>query len=207
MKKTKDQLKATELLIGDAKNVLLYGGSRSGKTFLLVYAVLLRASKCKSRHAILRYRFSHAKQSLVYDTIPKVLELCFPDMVCTLNKSDWFYTLQNGSEVWIGGLDDKERTEKILGNEYATIYFNECSQMSYSSVLKVRTRLAQKTALKNKRYYDENPPSRGHWTYKEFIEHINPVSKEPNKKSAYVSMKLNPDGNLENIAMIILRIF
>jgi hypothetical protein len=29
--------------------------------------------------------------------------------------------LPNGSEIWFSGLDDKERTEKILGQEYVTI--------------------------------------------------------------------------------------
>jgi hypothetical protein len=33
-----------------------------------------------------------------------------------------------GSELWFGGLDDKQRVEKILGNEYIqTSSFNECS--------------------------------------------------------------------------------
>ena len=146
-KKTSDQDAATDLLISDAGHVLLYGGSRSGKTFLFIYALFFRALKCKSRHAMLRYRFAHAKQSLVYGTIPEVFRVCFPELGSSdsyLNKSDWFYKLPNGSEVWIGGLDDKERTEKILGNEYSTIYFNECSQIPYSSVLTARTRLAEK---------------------------------------------------------------
>lgn len=202
-KKTEDQKKATDLLLSDATNVLLYGGSRSGKTFLLLYALFMRASFTKSRHSILRYRFNHAKQSLVYGTIPDLFKICFPDYGPSeqyLNKSDWFYRLPNGSEVWIGGLDDKERTEKILGNEYSTMYFNECSQMNYASVLKARTRLAEKTTLKNKLYYDENPPSRAHWTYREFIEHINPVTSDPIAADNYVSMLMNPDGNKTNIA-------
>ena len=30
-------------------------------------------------------------------------------------------TAPNRSEIWLGGLDDKERVEKILGREFATI--------------------------------------------------------------------------------------
>ena len=35
-KKTNDQLEAIQLLSGTAKYVLLFGGSRSGKTFILI---------------------------------------------------------------------------------------------------------------------------------------------------------------------------
>lgn len=143
-----------------ATHVMAYGGSRSGKTFGFVRGVLVRAFAHKSRHAMLRYRFNHIKASIIYDTLPKVMELCFPGVAehCRLDKTDWFLTLPNGSEVWFGGLDDKERTEKILGQEYATIYLNECSQIPWASRNMAMTRLAQNTPLRLKAYYDCNPP-------------------------------------------------
>jgi len=125
-KPTKKQLQANDLLAGDATHIMLFGGSRSGKTFWLVRCVALRAIKApNSRHAIVRFRFNAVKNSVVLDTFPKVMKLCFPDIQYTLNKSDWYVTLENGSEIWFAGLDDKERTEKILGMEFATIYPNE----------------------------------------------------------------------------------
>ena len=51
-----------------------------------------------------------------------MMELCYPGIPFEMDKTDWYATLPNGSEVWFGGLDDKERSEKILGNEYATIF-------------------------------------------------------------------------------------
>ena len=145
MKLTAKQEEANRLLAGPSTHQMLFGGSRSGKTFLLVRAVCVRAIKApKSRHAVLRFRFNAVKNSIVFDTFPKVMELCFPGVKYSLNKSDWFATLANGSEIWFGGLDDKERTEKILGMEFATIYLNECSQIPYGSVETAITRLAQK---------------------------------------------------------------
>lgn len=200
---TPKQVEAETLLCGKATHIMLYGGGRSGKTFMLVKAMLARALKEPgSRHVALRYRFNHAKQSLVYDTIPRVFKQRFPSLGNSekyLSKSDWFYKLPNASEIWIGGVDDKERAEKILGNEYSTIYFNEASQIPYSSVLKVRTRLAQKNKLRNRFYYDENPPNRGHWTHKEFIEHLNPQDDTPLQPEDYASMLINPVDNLANI--------
>ena len=53
-------------------------------------------------------------------------------------------TLYNGSEIWIGGLGDREQADKILGHEYNTIYFNEVSQLSYVTVTTAYSRLAMK---------------------------------------------------------------
>src|SRR5690242_16680787 len=109
-------------MASDATNIMLFGGSRSGKTFLTVRNVMMRAIKAPgSRHLIARFRFNHVKASIILDTFPKVMKLCFPQVTYNLNKSDWYVTLPNGSEIWFAGLDDKERTEKILGLEFVTI--------------------------------------------------------------------------------------
>jgi len=198
--KTEKQRQALDLLGSDPKYTLLYGGSRSGKSFIIIYAIIHRALKVAgSRHLIVRFAFNHAKQSLWHDTIPKVLKMCFPGVNPSLNRSDWFIEFSNGSQIWLGGLDDKERTEKVLGNEYATIFINEASQISYQSYSILLTRLAQKTDLINRIYCDCNPPSTQHWTYKLFIQHVNPDSNEALDGKYYSYMRMNPDDNLENL--------
>jgi hypothetical protein len=93
---TERQEAAMAVLSGPATHGMLFGGSRSGKTFLLVRNIVLRALKAKrSRHAILRYRFNHIKASIILDTFPKVMEICFPGVEYTLSKTDWFITLPN----------------------------------------------------------------------------------------------------------------
>ena len=109
-----------------------FGGSRSAKTFGIVRTMIIRALAAEnSRHAILRFRFNHVKASVVLDTFPKVMSLCFKDITYELNKTDWYAEFPNKSQIWFGGLDDKERTEKVLGQEYATIFLNECSQITW----------------------------------------------------------------------------
>ena len=45
--------------------------------------------------------------------------------------------------------------------EFVTLYYNECSQIPYASVLMARTRLAQQIeGLRTKEYFDCNPPER-----------------------------------------------
>jgi phage terminase large subunit-like protein len=207
---TSKQKEALEVINSASTHVLLYGGSRSGKTFLLVRAIVIRAmAAAESSHVILRYRFNQAKTKIGLGTFPKVMSLCFPDISYGIDKTDWYFTLPNLSVIWLGGLDEKERTEKILGEEHATIYLNECSQIPYSSRNLALTRLAQKTSytyngqandLRLKMYYDENPPTRGHWSYKLFFEHTEPNSKNLLDKSLFAKMQMNPADNLVNLA-------
>lgn len=214
MKLTDKQQEAQVVLAGDATHLMLYGGSRSGKTFLLTRNTIMRALKApKSRHAILRFRFNAVKASIIYDTFPKVMEVCFPGVFKPdgMNKTDWFYTLPNESQIWFGGLDDKERTEKILGQEYATIYLNEASQIPWNSRNVALTRLAQKVsqkvggradvALKPRMYYDCNPPPKSHWTYSVFHDKRDPESKLPlPDPQNYAWCQINPESNRENLS-------
>ena len=197
---TKKQLESALLLSGKAIYTLLYGGSRSGKSFIIICIIIIRALLVPgSRHLIVRFAFNHAKQSLCHDTIPKVLSLCFPKVNPILNKTDWFYEFSNGSQIWIGGLDDKERSEKVLGNEYASIFVNEASQVSYASYCLLLTRLAQNTKLVNRIYVDCNPPATTHWIYKLFIQNKNPDTEKDLNKELYSHMRMNPDDNIENL--------
>lgn len=202
-RKTRTQVNAVKLLGSVARHIMLYGGSRSGKTFISVYAMIVRAARVKSRHVILRKTFNSVKTSIWMDTLPKVISLCFPDLKAsweTRNKTDYCWTLPNGSEIWIAGLDDDKRVEKILGKEYSTIYFNECSQLDYNSIQVALTRLAEKNSLRKKAYYDANPPSKKHWSYWLFEKKVNPVESEPlNRPEQYASYLMNPADNMDNI--------
>ena len=65
------------------------------------------------------------RASIALDTLPKVFRLCFPGKPLKRHRTEGYFSLENGSEIWIGGLDDQERVEKILGKEYATLFLNE----------------------------------------------------------------------------------
>ena len=208
---TARQQAANALLQTQSKHILLEGGSRSGKTFLLVRAVVIRALKApRSRHVILRFHFKDCKEAIGMDTLPSVMSKCFPGVPYSLNKQDWIFTLPNKAEIWLGGLDDKDRTEKVLGKEYCTIYLNEISQISYSARNLARTRLAQNVTymhndeprqLALKMYYDCNPPSKSHWAYRIFHEHIDPDTKMhmPDAEN-HAAMRINPTDNRVNLS-------
>jgi len=170
-KPTSVQKNALALLKGGAKHILLFGGSRSGKTTVIVMAIIFRALMyAGSRHLICRYRAKDARSSVLRETL-------FPWLDNTVGKNGYTYlthesvvTLFNKSEIWIGGLGDKEQADKILGHEYNTIYFNEISQLSYITVTTAYSRLAMKVqGCRNLFFYDCNPGSPLHWAYKIFV--------------------------------------
>lgn len=199
---TSAQKKALELISSGAGNIMLFGGSRSGKTFTLCAALAVRALKAPgSRHAVIRRYFAGVRTTVGADTMPKVLKLRFPELEWKYNKSDACFVFPNGSEIWLLGLDDAERSEKILGKEFATIYFNECSEISYDSIQIALTRLAQKVPeLENKVFYDCNPPSKSHWTYQVFIEKFSPTDKTPLAHPGdFLSMCINPTDNRDHL--------
>jgi len=202
-KLTAKQQEALKVLSGPEGTIMLYGGARSAKTFVLIYALIVRAMRAPgSRHIVLRHQFSAVKNSIVFDTFPKVIELAFPDLVpySYVNRRDWKCIFPNKSEIHFAGLDTKLKSEKILGREFATMYFNEASEINYEAfTMAASTRLAQKTLLRLKTYVDENPPNKGHWTYKLFIEHNEPKSGKAIRKDRHASLAMNPVDNVDNL--------
>jgi hypothetical protein len=204
---TPTQERSLGLIAGPASNVLLRGGSRSGKTFAMVAAIVIRAMRAPgSRHAIWRYRFNHVKTSIWMDTLPKVMRLLFPTVRLRQNNTEGYCLFPIGSELWFGGLDEAERVEKVLGQEYATIFFNEVSQIPFESVLVGLTRLAQNVKhqaghqLPLKALYDCNPPGKSHWTFQQWKLGVRPGTQEKlGHPERYVEMLVNPRDNAANL--------
>ena len=203
---TDKQYEATEFLGGAQRHSLLYGGSRSGKTFTIVRAIVFRALAAeRSRHLIARLRNVDARTAILLDTLPEVMSLAFPGVPYRTNETDQVARFQNGSEFWIGGLDDKERARKILGKQYCTIALNECSEMSHNAVRIARSRLAQNAfhkdangnqlPLTQRMFYDMNPEGSEHWTYQEFILKRKPAGGDLKHPDQYAAFQMNPKDN------------
>lgn len=202
--KKHDKQKLACAIMNAHEHALIFGGSRSGKTTAIVRQMIVRAIKCTSKHLITRLHFSDCKRAIFHETFPKVINMCFPDLKDKIkwNKQDWYVTIpaKDGgvSQIWLGGISDEKQSEKVLGNEYSTIFANEVSQISYEAILTLRSRLAEKTDLALKFYYDLNPVGKSHWTYQEFV--LGLIPKEKTKctlDTGYIV--LNPADNVTNL--------
>lgn len=203
---TAKQTALRDILAGPQKHTLIYGGSRSGKTFLLCYAIATRAIIAPgSRHAIFRRHGVAVKQSIGKDTLPKVFDLAYPEVKATWHEQDGYFSLPNGAEIWLAGLDDKERVDKVLGKEFATLYYNEASEIPLASYDVAQTRLAQVVdrvdglgPLPLRSYVDLNPTTQAHWTYRIFIQGHHPEGGAIRREDYAVGVA-NPLDNADNL--------
>lgn len=212
-RKSERQSEACKIL-NSHEHTMLFGGSRAGKTFIILRNIILRALKKESTHLIVRFRFNHVKRSIIYQTLPKVMAICFPQLIngvhYRMNKTDSILEImtldgKGKSQIWFGGIDDAIRIEQILGNEFSTIHANECSQISYDAITTLRTRLAENSGLDLRFYYDLNPCGKGHWTYKEFIEKIVPETKREPSTINSNWLLMNPIDNQANLPEVYLK--
>lgn len=191
------QKEALKLLHSDATHILLEGGRRSGKTYAIVSDCVATAYQYEGARILMgRQHLNHIKSSVWDQTLKDVLKE-YPRGSYKLNHSDLTVKFFNDSEINLVGYDDKERIEKNLGREFCIIYNNECSTLSYDAILLAQSSLAQNIpGLKNKMYYDQNPPSPTHWTYKLFHEKVEPKSGDPLEyPEEYQYLLMNPMDN------------
>ena len=78
---------ARRLLEGPQRYTCLAGGTRSGKTFLIVRMIMIRALQAKAR------------ASIALGTLPQVVQLCFPGVRLKEHRQDGYFALPNDSRV------------------------------------------------------------------------------------------------------------
>lgn len=190
----------------------LFGGARSGKTFLIVLAILLRAQKAPgSRHGIFRYRSNAVWASIAGDSNATIYTVnriaCGNAIKLQPHRMDGFFELENGSTIWLGGLDEDSRIDKILGREFSTVYLNEASEIPYKTATTVFTRLAEvRPEIVQRAYVDLNPVGKSHWTNAIFVRKVYPVHDEKGtyrpleRPETYACARLNPIDNIHNLS-------
>jgi phage terminase large subunit len=96
----------------------------------------------------------------------------------------------NGSVIIVSGLDDQERIDKILGNEFAIIFLNEATQLNWNTVQLIKTRLSQNVnGLINKLILDCNPKHTRHWLYRAGVQFVDPdTGKDHADKDKWLRM-------------------
>ena len=187
--------------------ILFDGGSRSGKTALIAEYLVRRALQYPySRQLAARKCRAHAKTSLWCDTLKKYLVRFIPPEFYSLSESELSIRFKNGSEILVAGLDDAERSEKVLGNEFITVFLNEATQFSWETVQMAATRLAQKAwdakgrQAVPKLILDCNPRGPRHWLHAVGVRQIDPESgKELSDKANWARLPWSAFDNRDNL--------
>lgn len=201
-------------LISNHRYVMAYGGGRSGKTINTLVWMIMRANFfAGARQVVVRSTLKTCRETIFDLSFREALRMVSPNLYekIEFNKTDLTATFHNGSVILFVGVDEN-RLENILGQEFCTIYINECSQIhSYNIVAQLMTRLSQKVTngkrLKKEKQtapmrmlFDMNPPSKSHWSYKAFIELVNPTDRTPwDKPDEWAAILMNPLDNAQNL--------
>jgi len=181
---TEKQKKGWEILTDNAvSRVLFDGGSRSGKTVLLTEYMIMRALRYPlGRQLIARKHRVHARQSIWNNTLKTYLGKYVPSAAYRKSETEMTVTFNNGSSILVDGLDDADRVEKILGNEFITVFLNEATQLTWNTTQMIITRLAQKVHDVSggraipKLLIDCNPRGPRHWLHSVGVRNVDPGS-------------------------------
>lgn len=158
------------------RRYLFDGGARSGKTDGTIAWLVYQAAKFPgARILVARYRLDHARTTLWNLTLKKILPPGCNGVRYLEGPLEARFP--NGSVIRVGGLDDAERVDKILGDEYLHIFINEATQTTWDTVTKVLTRLSQNIpGAVRKLVMDCNPKGPRHWLHQVGVQHIEPSS-------------------------------
>ena len=187
-----------------ATNLLFYGGGRSGKSIVISYIILMRAMAAPgSRHRIFRRTATACRDTLFDLAFRKACELTYGrDFLnnpknCSIKSIDMTITLSNGSVISFGGLEEHNR-DRILGQEFETIWLNEATEFDYSDYVFLMSRLSGVTLTSSGRpmrplmFTDLNPDLKTHFTYHCWIEKKNPARNVPLRDPAnWDSLQMN----------------
>lgn len=174
-----DKQKKGLKLLNDPRFIyyLFDGSSRSGKTFLYIAWLCAFCKRYPGVDTLVgRYHFSTAKASIWNKTLVPYLKEAY-DGFYEINKSDFIITFKWGSTISLGGFEEGDRLDKILGTEWAVILMNEGTENSYQTYQTLKTRLNSPISP-IKFLIDCNPKAPSHWLHKQFIEKVNPETRK-----------------------------
>lgn len=163
----------------DYNRILCDGGARSTKTTGILAWLINEAATVPGARILIARKFQeHA--------VTTVFNLSLKQMLANVrgfhrHETSHEYRVGNGSVIRIAGLDDAERVDKILGDEYLHIFINEATQITWDTYGKLTSRLSQNIpgGRFRKLLLDCNPKGPRHWLYQAGIRRIVPGSSDP----------------------------
>jgi phage terminase large subunit len=202
------QLEGLKILSDRSKKFIkFWGGSRSGKTFLIVRAIRIRCHKYpSSKHLIARYSFANAKKTIWLQTMLPEFRKDERIGLCKINLAEGIIHYKNGSTVMLGGLEPS-RIDSVLGAEYSTIFVSEANENKFSDIENLFSRLND-TSRDSKGnsihcYFicDLNPTVISSWTYQVFMKGINPNDgKSLSNYHLFTNLWFTPYDNEKNLS-------
>ena len=163
----------------DKSYYLFDGGGRCGKTWLICSWMVKEAmTHPGSRQLIVRKVRAAAGKTIFDNTLSALLN---DALGWHKRREALTWTQDNGSIIRVDGLDDEERMQNVLGDDFLHIFMNEATQMNYKAMQMAMTRLAQVLPgdPQHKLILDCNPRGPRHWVHRVGIDHLDPDTLQP----------------------------
>ena len=146
-----------------------YGGGGSGKSYFVVQKIILKILQYKRKVLVVR-----KVQATIRDSIWALfLRLLYqmPQVIKTVNKSEYMIELINGSVIIFKGMDDSEKVKSIEG--ITDIVVEEASELTEDDFDQLNLRLRAAVGMLQI-HLMFNPVSKANWVYKRFFENGTP---------------------------------
>lgn len=178
----------------DTRFNVYYGGAGSGKSYFVVQKLILKILQYKRKVLVVR-----KVQATIKDSIWALfLRLLYkmPQVIKSINKSDFTIELINGSVIIFKGMDDSEKVKSIEG--ITDIVVEEASELTEDDFDQLNLRLRAKCGMLQI-HLMFNPISKANWVYKRFFANGTP----PDTVIVHTTYKDNPHLPEEYIASLL----
>ena len=146
-----------------------YGGAGSGKSHFVMQKVLLKCLQYKRKLLIVRKVGNTLKDSVWAMCLKLLYQM--PQVIKSINKSEYTIELINGTIILFKGLDDPEKIKSIEG--ITDIVIEEASELTEDDFDQLNLRLRASSGMLQI-HLMFNPVSKANWVYKRFFENGTP---------------------------------
>lgn len=167
------------LLFDDSSYLVLRGGAGSGKSELAAAKIFFRIladynKPFKHRFLALKKTLPYARRT-VFPLLKDYVDRWGLQKICHVNNTQMTFTFENGSDIWVMGLDDAEKVKSITG--VTSIWMEEATEFSVEDFQQLDLRMRGKIDTYYQILLTFNPISALNWVYKEFFENPRPGTK------------------------------
>lgn len=149
---------------------VFYGGAGSGKSYFVVQKIILKILQYKRKLLVVR-KVGNTLRDSIWALFLRLLYK-MPQVIKSINKSEYTIELINGSVIIFKGMDDSEKVKSIEG--ITDIVIEEASELSEDDFDQLNLRLRAKCGMLQI-HLMFNPVSKANWVYKRFFKDGTPA--------------------------------
>lgn len=150
----------------DIRNIILYGGSSSGKSYSVAQIILIFTLFEGSNTLVMRKVGASIKDSIYQDFKSAAAQLKIDKYFKFIDGLKTIKCLVNDGRIVFKGLDDSEKIKGL--SSFKRIVLDEWSEFFYADYKQIRLRLRAKEG--QQLIYTFNPIKETHWIKKEVID-------------------------------------